>query len=140
MSRRLSEVEELLDRLTEELESGLGAELPLREVPVDVVDRGDAFLVTAELPGFTREQLTVELRGGRLRIAGEREADVEADEEDLTGRFVRRERRRESVTRTVPLPEEVDESAVTATYGQGILEVTLPKAADAGEGHQIEIE
>lgn len=139
MTRRrpLSDIEEVLDRLTDELDDGIGSDLQLHEVPVDVVDRGDAFLVRAELAGFDREQLTVELLDDRLRIAGERASEVE---EDLTGRYIRRERSEESVTRSISLPEKVDEDAVSATFSNGLLEVTLPKAADAGQGQEIDIE
>lgn len=139
MARRrpLSDIEELLDRLTDELDDGIGSDLQLHEVPVDVVDRGDAFLVRAELAGFDRDQLTVELLDDRLRIAGERATELE---EDLTGRYIRRERSEEAVTRSISLPEKVDEDAVSATFSNGLLEVTLPKAADAGQGQEIDIE
>lgn len=140
MTRRrpLSDIEELLDRLTDELDDGLGADLALHDVPVDVVDRGDAFLVSAELPGFAEDELTVELIDDRLRIEGER-STAESDE-DLTGRYIRRERTRETVTRSITLPEKVDESAVSATFDQGVLKVTLPKAADVDDGQEIEID
>lgn len=140
MTRRrpLSDIEELLDRLTDELDDGLGADLALHDVPVDVVDRGDAFLVTAELPGFGEDELTVELIDDRLRIEGERSSGEE--DEDLTGRYIRRERTRETVTRSITLPEKVDESAVSATFDQGVLTVTLPKAADVEDGQEIEID
>jgi HSP20 family protein len=140
MTRRrpLSDIEELLNRLTEELDEGLRSDLTLHDVTVDVVDRGDAFLVTADLPGFERDDLAVELVDDRLRIQGERTG--ERDEEDLTGRYIRRERTREDVSRSVTLPEKVDSSAVSATFSRGVLEVTLPKAADIDEGQEIEIE
>lgn len=140
MTRRrpLSDIEEILDRLTDELDEGLGADLALHDVPVDVVDRGDAFLVSAELPGFDRDDLTVELIDDRLRIEGERSS--EEDVEDLTGRYTRRERTRGAVTRSITLPEKVDESAVAATLDKGVLKVTLPKAADVEEGQEIEID
>jgi HSP20 family protein len=140
MTRRrpLSDIEELLDRLTDELDEGLSTDLALHDVPVDVVDRGDAFLVSAELPGFIRDELTVELVDNRLRIEGERSTGE--NDEDLTGRYIRRERTRESVTRSITLPEKVDETAVSATFDQGVLSVTLPKAADVEDGQEIEIE
>lgn len=140
MTRRrpLSDIEELLDRLTDELDDGLGADLALHDVPVDVVDRGDAFLVSAELPGFAEDELTVELIDDRLRIEAER--STAENDEDLTGRYIRRERTRETVTRSITLPEKVDESAVSATFDQGVLKVTLPKAADVDDGQEIEID
>ncbi|MFB6111302.1 MAG: Hsp20/alpha crystallin family protein [Halobacteriaceae archaeon] len=140
MSRRrpLSDIEELLDRVTDELDEGLGSDLGLREVPVDVLDRGDAFLVRVEVPGFTEEDIHVELRDNRLLVEGERA--TEEAEGDLTGRYIRRERRTESVNRTITLPEEVDAEAVSASLREGLLEVTLPKAADVGEGHTIDID
>lgn len=138
MTRRrpLSDIEELLDRLTEELDDGLGADLTLTEIPLDIVDRGDAFLVRAELAGYSSDDLEVELHDNQLRIEAKREGEAE----ELTGRYVRRERHEGAVSRSITLPEAVDETAVSATFERGLLEITLPKAADVGEGHTIEID
>lgn len=86
--------------------------------PIDVVDRGDEYLVSADLPGYRKRQLDLTVRGDRLRIAA-------TDEEAEPG--TDRRRRRGSVRRVVRLPETIDEKRVSASYDDGILRVTLRK-------------
>lgn len=140
MSRRnpFREIERVLDRINERFDDDIGAELGLHGVPVDVRDRGDAFVVTADLPGFDLEEVDVELRDQTLSIGAESSTENEA--EDLTGRYIRRERRTESVSRSVDLPEAVEVDAVEATFDTGVLTVTLPKATDNEDAHTIDVE
>lgn len=106
---------------------------------VDVVDEGDAFVVVADLPGFERDDVDLQLRDDRLRLEASREHDEETATETADGRYVRRERARQSVARTVRLPEPVAADGVSATLTNGVLRVTLPKA-ERDEGHRIEVE
>lgn len=125
------EIEQLLDRMGSELEvpalSGGTA--------VDVADRGDEFVVTADLPGFDRDEVDVTLADTTLRIEAEHGGETEVEE----GEYLRRERTREAASRTVRLPAAVDEAGVTATLDNGVLTVRLPKR-DAEGGREIEIE
>jgi HSP20 family protein len=111
--------------------------LPGGETAVDVVDDGDAFVVVVDLPGFERDDVDLQLREDRLRFEASRERDEETVSSD--GRYVRRERRRQSVGRTVRLPEPVVADGVSATLTNGVLRVTLPKA-ERDAGHRIEVE
>ena len=106
---------------------------------IDVADRGEEFTVTADLPGFDTEDIDVSIREDVLRIEAEHEEESEeGDEED--GRYLRKERRHQSVSRSVTLPEQVDEEAVSAEYRNGVLTVTLPKVEEQDdESHQIDI-
>jgi HSP20 family protein len=127
-------VEEMLRRMDQELDADpLG--MATSPVSVDVRDRGDAFVVTADLPGFEKEDVEVTLADRTLRI----EADHEAHAETGEGEYIRRERRHESASRSVRLPEAVAEDGIEATYSNGVLTVTLPKQ-DAEGGTQIDIE
>lgn len=135
-SRRtpFEEIERLVDRLSSELDAtgwSMGA-----SIPVDVVDSGEAFVLTADLPGFEREEIDVSLVDSTLRIEADR--GTEATEETET--YLRRERTRTSLRRTVRLPEAIDAEAVTAAYGRGVLEVELPKEEAGDGGRRIEIE
>lgn len=141
MSRRnpFEEIERIFDRMSTELGGG---DLSLdvgREVPVDVEDVGEEYVVTADLPGYDRDDLTVELTGNQLHIAADTEQDIQEEQTVEGGRYVRRERRHSSVSRTVRLPDPVDEEAVDATYTNGVLTVTLPKESAEGS-HSIDIE
>jgi HSP20 family protein len=149
-SNPFKEIERLLDRM------GRSGDWPtemLRDVPIDVADHGDRFEVTVDVPGFDRDAIDLMLSGQTLRISAERELEREereTDEEEAPGgavrtagegvTYVRKERRRKSIERSVELPEAVDEGAVEATLANGVLTVTLPKLGAADEARQIDIE
>ncbi len=105
-------------------------------VPIDVVETDDSFVVTADLPGYEKSDIDVRLSGSTLVVSAERSAEEEEAEE---GSYVRRERTRESVTRSVRLSERVDPSSTNASYNNGVLTVTLSKeSTDSGESIPIE--
>jgi HSP20 family protein len=83
--------------------------------------------VTAELPGIDEKNVEVSLADNALTIRGEKKDEKE---EKAEGWFVS-ERSFGSFMRTIPLPIEVDEEKVGATFRNGVLTVTLPAAADA---------
>jgi HSP20 family protein len=115
-----------------------------RTADVDVAEYDDELVVMVDLPGYDREQIDVRAADGRVTITAERAETTRAeapDGEDETGRYLRRERRQESVTRTVELPLAVVEAEASATYQHGVLTVTLPKADGAAvDGHRIDVE
>jgi HSP20 family protein len=131
------ELEEMIERMSRQFEGGVPASFPGMEgIAIDVADRDEEYVVTADLPGYESDDIEVTVSEGRLRIAADRESAV--DEE--TAEYIFNERRRESVSRTVRLPEPVDEEAVTAKYTNGVLTITLPKEDVGEDGRQIEIE
>ena len=110
-----------------------------RGMPVDLTDEGDAVVVTADLPGYEKEDIRLSVSDGLLTVRAERAASTERDDET----YVHRERRAQSAHRTVPIPVDVDEDAASATYRNGVLTVTLPKInPDEGDddSHSIDIE
>jgi HSP20 family protein len=113
----------------------LGRFTDVEDLAIDLVENDDEFAVTVDLPGFTREEVSVRVSDHRLRI--EAEHDESTDEEDVD--YLRRERRHRSASRSIRLPDEVDRDAVTATMNNGVLTVTLPKAA-AEDSRTIDIE
>ncbi|MWV66035.1 Hsp20 family protein [Halorubrum sp. JWXQ-INN 858] len=111
----------------------------MEHADVDVADYDDEFVVMADLPGYDREDIDVRATDGHLTISAERDAESDAGE----GRYLRRERRHESVTRTIDLPAAVIEEEATAAYQNGVLTVTLPKEQgddDADDSHRIDVE
>jgi HSP20 family protein len=136
MSRNpFDDIERMFDRMSNRLE-------PFDEgafqgsVAVDIEETDDAYVVTADLPGFDRDDIDVELAGDRLTLSATH--TTEGSDED-EGRYLRRERRQQSVSRSVRLPEPVDEDATEAEYNNGVLTVTLPKEAEGDSGHDIPI-
>ena len=113
----------------------------LRTTDIDVAEYDDEFVVMADLPGYDREDIDVRATDGRLTVTAERDAERENGEhEDAGRRYLRRERRHESVTRSVDLPGPIADEDASATYRHGVLTVTLPKTVDeADDGHRIDV-
>ncbi|MFO7926477.1 MAG: Hsp20/alpha crystallin family protein [Halobacteriota archaeon] len=103
---------------------------------IDLVDRDDEFVATVDMPGFDRDEIDVRVTDHELRIEAEHEETLDEEEE---GRYIRRERRRESADRSIRLPENVNTDNVKATMKNGVLTITLPKL-EAEEARGIEIE
>jgi HSP20 family protein len=137
------EIEQFLGRNPFDAERAWGRDL--RTTDVDVAEYDDEFVVMADLPGYDREGIDVRAADGRLTITADREQTT--DEGSMDGeaagqaaRYLRRERRHESVTRTVDLPASVLESEASANYRNGVLTVTLPKETDDDTGgHRIDV-
>lgn len=91
----------------------------------DIRDAGDKFVLEAELPGFEKEDISLDVKDGILTITA-RHKEVK-DEKDGKGSYVRRERRFGSFSRSFDITG-IDENAITAAYTNGILELSLPKA------------
>ena len=95
---------------------------------VDVYETDDhALVVSAELPGIDRKDVSVALENGVLTIAGERKVDTEVDK----GRWYRSERAYGTFRRSFTLPRTVDSEAVTAEHKDGTLRVRLPLKEEA---------
>lgn len=132
------DIEELLDRVSRQVEEGMGAgglQVP-GSVPVDVVDAGEEYLVTADLPGYETDDIELTLSEGTLRLEASREDESEYAE----GRYLRRERTRTSANRRIRLPDPVEEESVSAGFEDGVLTVRLPKVSGTDDSKQIDIE
>lgn len=130
------EIERVLDRMSRQFE-GIEEDLIEGSVAVDLEDAGDEYVLTADLPGFETDDIEVELSGETVTVSADRETDTETEDED--GRYLRRERRRRSVSRSIRLPEAVDETETEAEYRNGVLTVNLPKLEAEG-GRTIPVE
>lgn len=135
------DIERMLERMTEQFEdfedfrgfeAGFGSRLK-----VDLEDRPDEYIVTADLPGYDKDDIDVQLADQTVRISAEHETAAEDEE---PGRYVRRERTRESMSRSISLPEPVDEEDVSARFKNGVLTVTLRKRYTESDSHHIDIE
>lgn len=92
---------------------------------MDILETEAAFIATADLPGLTKDDIDISLEDGVLSVSGER--NLEVTEENSKG-FRRIERARGSFRRSFTLPQGVDIEKVEATFTDGVLSLTLPKA------------
>ncbi|MBI2829642.1 MAG: Hsp20/alpha crystallin family protein [Chloroflexi bacterium] len=98
--------------------------------PVDVYEDKDVLVVKAEIPGMTKDDIDISFEGDVLNIKAEKKADKL---EGITAYTC--ERYYGSLFRSVTLPFPVDTDKVLATYENGLLEITLPKAEAAKTKH-----
>jgi HSP20 family protein len=113
--------------LHEQLGHLVGTDAPGWTPPVDLYETPAEFVLTAELPGLSREQIEIHAEEGRITIRGARVASAERD--IPCEQYHRVERGHGSFSRGFALPEAIDVDAVTADLRDGVLTVTLPKAA-----------
>jgi HSP20 family protein len=122
------ELEERIDRLFAEL---IGRTTPIVAAPVEMpwrpaielFERDGKLIARVELPGMKREEIKISASDHVLTISGERKVETETKRAN----YYRCERSYGSFQRAIALPEDVDTSKITATYKDGVLEITLPK-------------
>ena len=90
----------------------------------DIKDNGDSYELTADLPGFSKDDLQAEIEDGIMTISGERRS--ESEDKDDKGTYVRRERTYGSFSRSFDV-SEVDADKVAVRYEDGVLTVDMPK-------------
>jgi HSP20 family protein len=100
--------------------------LPETRVPaIDLEDREKDYLLKAEMPGFKKEDIEIEVKEDSVEITGT--AGWKYDKKEQA--YICKERACESFYRIVELPEEIKVDDVTADLSDGVLEITLPKKA-----------
>ncbi len=102
---------------------------------IDVQEKEKEYLIEAELPGFTRDEVKVQVEEGRLKIAVSRE---EASEEQ-DKHYLHRERRRTSMQRNIHLGESAGEG-IRAKLDNGVLTIVVPKKEKADSIVNIDVE
>jgi HSP20 family protein len=96
---------------------------------VDLVDYHDKFVVTADLPGFNKEDVKVSVTSHAIEI----DAETKLDKEEKHKKYIQKERSFEKYERALSLPEEINPSKVSASMKNGVLELILPKLTPTKE-------
>ncbi len=94
---------------------------------LDMYEEKDSIIVKAELPGMSKDNIELSLRGSQIVLKGEKKREEETKEKD----YIRSEREYGSFVRTLDLPAEVRPDTATATFKDGVLEVRLQKSEAA---------
>ena len=118
-SRRDDNMFDLFDNFEKNFFGSSNSSMPAFRT--DIRDLGDKFLMEAELPGFDKEDIQLDLKDGFLTIKAQHK-------EDAQGSYIRRERRLGTFARAFDI-SGIDEAGITASYTNGILSLTLPKQA-----------
>jgi len=128
-------LQQLREQMDDILGSTFGVSTGEWAPPIDLDERDDEFVLTAELPGLRPEDIDLEIDGDVLTLRGEKKEDREEKE----GERYYYERRYGSFLRRVTLPQSVDPDQVRANFQNGILRVTMPKR-ELSRGKRVQIE
>ncbi len=110
---------------------------PAHRVPVvDVREEEDRYVVSAELPGMTKEDVSIEVGDGALEITAKKDQEREEKGEG----YLRRERGTMYFHRRLTLPEDVDAQTIEAKLAEGVLEVRLPKVDKGSDKKKVEVQ
>jgi HSP20 family protein len=93
---------------------------------IDISETEKQFLIDVELPGVNKDDIEVNLENGRLTISGERKFESEENGKQ----YHRVESHYGSFTRSFQLPENVDDKSISASYKDGILNITIDKSEE----------
>jgi HSP20 family protein len=102
---------------------------------IDVIQRPDAVVVRADLPGMNADDIDVSIEDGRLVISGERREERREEGEG----FVRSEISYGTFYRTIPLPDGADENNISAVFRNGVLEVVVP-VSEQETGRRVKVQ
>ena len=91
--------------------------------PMDLIETADHYVLRADLPGLSDEDVNVQLEDNMLTISGERKAEHQREQEG----YYRLERAFGTFSRSLTLPEGVDPDGVQAQFDRGVLEIRIPK-------------
>ena len=96
-----------------------------RAMKTDVIEEDKDYKLKADLPGFKKEDLHVEMNDGVLTISAEHED--KKDEKNAEGKYIRRERRTSSYRRSFRVDKNLKPEDISAKYEDGVLTLTIPK-------------
>ncbi len=106
------------------------------QIKIDVKESPEAYTVTAELPGVPRDDIHVTIDGGMVTISAEvKQQDAQSEGEKV----LRSERYFGQIARSFRLAADIDKARAKAKYGDGVLNLTLPKQTAAG-AHRLNID
>jgi len=115
-----------------------GPQLPVLRCRVNVEDQKDKYLITAEVPGFDKQNLKLNISDDNvLTISGEQKK--EHVDESKEKKYVRVERSFGSVQRSLRLPRNINKDQVTATYENGVLHIGVPKVEKKEAASNVQI-
>lgn len=127
-------VNKLFDDMFPEVREGADMALMEWRPIVDTYEKDDAIVVSAELPGVKKDDVSIDVKNNILTMSGERKHEDEINEND----YYRSERFYGKFQRSFTLPDNVDADNVDASFKDGVLKITIPKTEQSAK-KKIEI-
>ncbi|MCI1966914.1 MAG: Hsp20/alpha crystallin family protein [Oscillospiraceae bacterium] len=91
----------------------------------DILDQGDQFVLLADMPGFRKEDIKINIEGDLLTLSAERKEETNDNQKN----FVRRERKYGALSRSFDI-QGIDAGKISANYQDGVLTLNLPKIVE----------
>lgn len=104
----------------------------------DVVDNGDHFTVTADLPGFDKKDIKIGMQDGVLTVSASHEENKD-EKDEKSGKYLRRERRTASYERAFRVGEDIKPEEISAKYENGVLTLNVPNKQAAVEDQKNKV-
>ena len=98
---------------------------PSSSIPIEVEETNQEYLIQAKLPGISKEQIQLNVLGNTISIVINNRVDL--IEEDEKNQVFRQKKSLTQSSRTIPLPQQINEQLVRASYQNGLLQVIIPK-------------
>jgi HSP20 family protein len=125
------ELQREVGRLFENLDPFHSTRQMHRYPPLNLYDAGDRYLLSVPLPGVVASDIDLTITGETLTMRGERKRTEGVKDDN----YRRQERPMGRWSRTITLPDRVDSTLVSASFADGILTVSVPKAESAKPRH-----
>ncbi|ACV68012.1 Hsp20/alpha crystallin family protein [Desulfohalobium retbaense] len=109
-------------------------ELPRYRPATDIIEKEDGFHLLVDMPGVSKEQLTIDLNDNTLRVSGKSESLLASQERNLDQEFATAE-----YVRSFTLSDVIDQNGIQANLNNGVLDIHLPKVQKS-EPKKIEIQ
>jgi HSP20 family protein len=130
-----------MEEMFQDFMGGFGSSFPelmeFQTPPIDIQETQEELIIHADLPGFKKENIDLEIAGDRLKIKVE--SKVEKEEESKEKTYYRKERSYKGFYREILLPKSTKPEESKASYENGVLEIILPKTEEE-KGKKLEIE
>lgn len=103
-------------------------------IPIDIQDEGDRYVVKADLPGLEKDEIDLRADEKSLEIMAESNHEVKEENE----KYVKRERQSRSFRRTVRWPQKIDPESIEAEFEEGVLSIHADKEESTGRDIEIQ--
>lgn len=130
----------LFDRFLDPLWSGMRMQSRIDDGPiaprVDIIENDDAYLIDADLPGMTKDNIDLSMEGSALTIR----AEVEGEERKESAQMIRHERFNQQYLRRLDLGPNASVDGISAAFNNGVLTITIPKVKEEVAEKPIKIQ